>query len=744
MQRNTDEGGSGDKSSYRQLNLALQRSVLNVCSEYINYEKQVLIKATFVICADENETVVLGIEELLKYDIQVSRKKDKNSRRDDSPVIVAQSRKRTGDDRDGEARKRGHVDGGRRHESIDVDVDCIEIADDDDHGARANRTQMSRRDSSQFAVSPGRRAVPPSNAPITPRRLMQNPGMQQQNRNMPQFADTVSPGNQVRPRNTNRRVTFGGIRPGGPGNVQQMRMRNVGQPMNQGAPPQTGQYRSALQNVNSVNRAGANSMYNQQAPGQANRTYTAAQQHQQQQMQQHQLQQQQLQQQQLQQQQQQHQLQQQQQLQQLQQQQFSRNTVQQPVTNGNQTPTSGVQYQHAGLASSETSVSNHAGMTYSAGPTSFQNVLQTVDQGNQNVSGNIQYEQVVTAPTENGTPGQANVPYTVEQVQYAGAVQPQTTPGASVNAGQQATAITSTEQLQGETVNTSNGVTSPPVLTNISASTTAGSVQNQSGQFFVMPQLQITDVVSLQEAPDGTKILIRRNSSDSQSGVATTCSANVVQDTSGSAVTTATSMPELRECSVALVRDSTNGNIVGHVALSNSDAPDQADQGAADSAQFQPLEGSTTENTSEQQPTTPDAAPSSVSSDAQMSDASASQDQSESSAGSAKPTRATRNSKTAANVKMTSLQHQSLEEELEEASGASGDHGGRKWGCEICSKSFRSQSGLKVHRLLHSDYRPYKCECSRGFTTRSHYKSHLKTCPKATQSAAATATSPVP
>ena len=775
MQRNTDEGGSGDKSAYRQLNLALQRSVLNVCSEYVNYEKQVLIKATFVICADENETVVLGIEELLKYDIQVSRKKDgdrRSSRRDDSPIIVSQGRKRTADGREGEARKKNHVDGhvtgsrpeqlSRRQDSIDVDADCIEIADDDDHAARAN-SRMQRRDTNQFSTSPGHRAVPMANTPLTPRRLLQPHG-QQQNRNMPQFVDTVSPGAPQRPRN--RRVTFGGvgaIRPTGPGSVQQIRMRNLGQPINainQGMPgannpdvnvmasrpPLTGQptFRHSAQNINAGSRAVSGNMYNHHALGQSNRSYAAAQQHQQQQQQmQHQLQQQQ--QQHLQQQQQLHQQQQLQQLQQQQpQQQFGRSTVQ-PVSNDSQIAQGGLPYQHMAVPPSENNVSGHAGVTFSTGQVTFQNAVQTVDTTNQAVSGNVQYDQVVTTPPESSATGQTNVSFSAQQVQFANTIQPGNTQNITVNNSNQSTVgITSTEQLQventAEPVNPSsiNGVASPPVLTSVSTNPTiSGNLQSQNGQFYVMPQLQITDVVSLREPSDGTNVV----AGDGVEPTATSCVTSVAQDTGSSSCQT-TLIPELRECTIALVRDSTNGNIVGHVPLSNIDSAD-VDQSAVDNIQYQQSESNASDNTSDQPPATPDAAPSSVSSDAQMSDASASQDQSEPSPGTGRPKRSTRNSKTAANAKLTSLQHQSLEEELEGGSGASEEHGGRKWPCEICSKAFRSQSGLKVHRLLHTDYRPYKCECSRGFTTRSHYKSHLKNCPKATPSAT-TALSPDP
>ena len=783
MQRTApaDEGGSGDKASYRQLNLALQRSILNVCSEYVNYEKQVLIKATFVICADDNETVVLGIEELLKYDIQVSRKKDgerRNSRRDDSPIIVSQARKRAADGRDGDARKRSNTDqrssnqpGSRRQDSIDVDIDCIEIADDEDRAR--SRARMAARDSSVFSGSPSHRSMPMANANITPRRLLQQYPAPQQGRNAQQFVDPVSPGMSHRPRA--RRVTFGdmgGMRPSMPGSVQRMRMRHVGQPTNTfnhnvsiANNPTVAMHRPSLagqstvqnpsQNINSGNRVVPGNLYAHQTPGQNNSSYTVVQpqqQQQQRQIQQQQQQQQQPQQQLLQQQQSQQQqaqpLQQQQaqplqQQQQLQQQQHE----QQLVNNGDQPVSGGVQYQQVGVTSSQHSVSSHTGTTYSPSQLTFQNVVQTMETTNQNVLGSLQYVEGMTTTSENEVPGQTTVCFSGDQVQFsANTVQPLSVLNVAANNPIQPTEDSiPVEQLQVEhtllTVCTSSGGgdAAPPMLTSISPSnqTMSGNLQNQIGRAYVMPQLQITDVVSLRESSSLTAVVKEDMSPGVDIGgeIGTSCILGTLSDTSS-----LSSQHSMRECSVALVRDSTNGNIVGQVALSNSNIA-----GIAESV----MEN---DDTIDQQPVTPDAPPSSASSEAQMSDTSVSQDQSESSHGSAKPTskakpapkRSSRTSKTAANVKMTSLQHQALEEELEQSSGACDEQGSRKWICEICKKAFRSQSGLKVHKLLHTDYRPYKCECGRGFTTRSHYTYHLKTCPNATASTAATATSPDP
>lgn len=51
--------------------------------------------------------------------------------------------------------------------------------------------------------------------------------------------------------------------------------------------------------------------------------------------------------------------------------------------------------------------------------------------------------------------------------------------------------------------------------------------------------------------------------------------------------------------------------------------------------------------------------------------------------------------------------------------------GKNSFGCDECGKAFRNNSGLKVHKLIHTGERPYKCEeCGEGLhLTFKPYKS---------------------
>lgn len=48
--------------------------------------------------------------------------------------------------------------------------------------------------------------------------------------------------------------------------------------------------------------------------------------------------------------------------------------------------------------------------------------------------------------------------------------------------------------------------------------------------------------------------------------------------------------------------------------------------------------------------------------------------------------------------------------------------------CNLCSKSFNTQSALRMHQLIHTGEKPYKCNlCEKRFTQKGNLKCHLRT-----------------
>uniref|UniRef100_A0A183C6K3 Zinc finger protein n=1 Tax=Globodera pallida TaxID=36090 RepID=A0A183C6K3_GLOPA len=51
--------------------------------------------------------------------------------------------------------------------------------------------------------------------------------------------------------------------------------------------------------------------------------------------------------------------------------------------------------------------------------------------------------------------------------------------------------------------------------------------------------------------------------------------------------------------------------------------------------------------------------------------------------------------------------------------------GVRPFKCDICDKRFHQSSGLKVHSLVHSGVRPFKCDiCKKRFQRSGHLRRH--------------------
>ena len=50
----------------------------------------------------------------------------------------------------------------------------------------------------------------------------------------------------------------------------------------------------------------------------------------------------------------------------------------------------------------------------------------------------------------------------------------------------------------------------------------------------------------------------------------------------------------------------------------------------------------------------------------------------------------------------------------------------RTYKCNICGKSYRGNSGLKVHMMFHTGRFPFWCsECQKGFTCKGNYEYHI-------------------
>ena len=66
------------------------------------------------------------------------------------------------------------------------------------------------------------------------------------------------------------------------------------------------------------------------------------------------------------------------------------------------------------------------------------------------------------------------------------------------------------------------------------------------------------------------------------------------------------------------------------------------------------------------------------------------------------------------------------DEEAEVA--GTGSFGTKLFGCSLCSKTFKNNSGLTVHLRSHTGERPYSCNaCDNKFSTSGHLKNHQKT-----------------
>ena len=54
------------------------------------------------------------------------------------------------------------------------------------------------------------------------------------------------------------------------------------------------------------------------------------------------------------------------------------------------------------------------------------------------------------------------------------------------------------------------------------------------------------------------------------------------------------------------------------------------------------------------------------------------------------------------------------------------DSDNKTYKCNICGKSYRGNSGLKVHMMFHTGRFPFWCaECQKGFTCKGNYEYHI-------------------